>query len=296
MFNSTVLRLVCCMGLLAVTAAAQAALHEEQLDVPVQVRDIRGKDIAQTIKVTVFFDDAWTAPVPVLVLNHGRASDPADRVKVGRARFFDASKFFVKRGFMVAVPTRVGYGVSGGEDVEDSGPCSRKNYLPGFSAAAVQTLAVLDAVRHRSGAAPDRAVVIGQSYGGATAVAVASMNPPGVQASINFAGGSGGNPQTRPEQPCAQSSLQDMFRGYGQTAHVPMLWIYTANDRFFGPRLPKEWFDAYVSAGAKAEFEQFPAHGEDGHLLFARFPEVWQPRVASFLDALGFTVAAERTP
>jgi dienelactone hydrolase len=296
MFTSTVARLLCCVSLLAACTALQAALREDQLDVRVQVRDMYGKEIAQAIKVTVFFDDAWTKPVPVLVLNHGRAVDPVDRAKVGRARFSDASKFFVKRGFMVAVPTRVGYGVSGGEDVEYSGACNRKNYAPGYTAAAVQTLAVLDAMRQRPGAAPDRAVVVGQSYGGTTAVTIASLNPTGVQASINFAGGGGGNPKTQPEQPCAQQSLHDLFRGYGQTAHMPMLWIYTANDRYFGPRLPKEWFDAYVSAGAKAEFEQFPAHGEDGHLLFARFPLVWQPRVAAFLDALGFTVATERNP
>jgi hypothetical protein len=37
---------------------------------------------------------------------------------------------------------------------------------------------------------------------------------------------------------------------------------------------------------------QYPPHGEDGHSLFTRFPEVWQPRVAEFLDTVGFSKPA----
>lgn len=278
------------LGALTFWAAGQAcaALHEEQRDVPVRVQNMYGKEVAQNIKVTIFSDDTQPKPMPVLVLNHGRAVDAEGRAKLGRARFASAAKFFVQRGFIVAVPTRVGYGVSGGEDVEDSGLCSRRDYLPGFAAAADQVLAVLATVRQRQDVDRDRAVVVGQSFGGASAVAVAAKNPPGVVASINFAGGGGGNPKTRPTQPCSPQTLESTFRRYGETARVPMLWIYTENDQFFGAKLPKEWFEAYVGAGGKAEFVQFPPHGEDGHQLFSRFPEVWQPTVGAFLDRLGF--------
>ncbi len=259
-----------------------------QIDLPVKVVDMYGKSSEQAIKVTVFYDDSNPQPAPVLVLNHGRAAEAEDRAKLGRARYSDASKFFVQRGFIVAVPTRVGYGVSGGDDVEYSGTCGRKNYLPGYAASAAQTLAVLEAVRQRPDAAKDRAVVVGQSYGGTTAVTIASLNPPGVQVSINFAGGGGGNPKTQPQQPCAPQLLERMFRSYGETARIPMLWVYTENDMYFGPRYPREWREAYVAAGGKADFVQFPPHGDDGHLLFSRYPEVWQPRVAEFLDTHGF--------
>ena len=277
-----------CALWLGSTSAAWAALREEQLDVPVKVVDMYGKTIEQTVKVTVFFDDNNPTPAPVLVLNHGRAVKPEDRAKLGRVRYSEASRFFVRRGFIVALPTRIGYGVTGGEDIEYSGDCRRRNYPPGYAAAAAQTLAVLDAVRQRPDASKDRAVIMGQSYGGATAATVASLNPPGVQASINFAGGGGGNPDTQPQQPCLPQQLERMFRGYGETARIPMLWVYTENDMYFGPKLPKVWFDAYVAAGGKAEFVQFPPHGTDGHSLFTRFPEVWQPRVAEFLEASGF--------
>jgi dienelactone hydrolase len=285
------LALVC--GLVPV---AQARVREEQVDLPVKVVDAYGKAIEQSIKVTIWSDDANPAPAPVLVLNHGRAAEAQERAALGRARYTEASRWFLRRGFIVAVPTRIGYGVSGGEDVEDSGGCSQKNYPPSYAAATRQTLAVLDLVRQRADAAKDRAVVVGQSFGGATSVAVAALNPPGVQASINFAGGGGGNPKTQPQNPCAPHRLEALYKGYGSTAKVPMLWIYTENDMYFGPKLPRQWHQAFVAAGGTAELVQFPPHGEDGHALFTRFPDVWQPKVGEFLDAVGFPAVTRKAP
>lgn len=278
----------CVVAALLLAGATQARPLEEQVDLPVQVKDANGRQTAQTIKVTVFSDDANPRPAPVLIINHGRAPDAQGRADLGRARYSAAAQFFVQRGFIVAVPTRVGYGVSGGQDVEFSGDCNRKNYPPGFAAAADQNLAVIEMLRQRTDVAKDRLVLMGQSYGGATAVALAARNPPGVVAAINLAGGSGGNPQTSPQQPCAPQLMERLFRTWGKTAKVPMLWLYTQNDRYFGATYPRQWFDAYIEANTEAEFVQFPPHGEDGHSLFTRFPEVWQPRVVAFLEAQGF--------
>ena len=111
------------------------------LEVPVEVKDAYNKVIAQPIKVTLFFDDTTPAPRPVLVINHGRAPDAVDRAKMGRARYGDNARWFAAQGFLVAVPTRIGYGVTGGDDIETSGDCNRKNYPPGYLAAARQTQA-----------------------------------------------------------------------------------------------------------------------------------------------------------
>lgn len=275
-------------------APAHARLHEDTFELPVTVKNAYGKEVTYPIKVTVFSDDANPTPAPVLVLNHGRSAEPQGRASLGRVRFSDAARFFVAQGFIVAVPTRIGYGATGGEDVEDSGRCSNKNYPPGYAAAAQQTLAVLEAVRQRPDAARDRAVVMGQSYGGTTAAAVAALNPPGVQAAINFAGGGGGNPKTQPQQPCGPELLEKLFAGYGQAARVPMLWIYTENDMYFGPKHPRDWHAAFTAAGGQAEFVQYPPHGEDGHLLFSRYPAVWQPKVSEFLRSRGFATPAAK--
>ncbi len=260
---------------------------EETHRVPVAVVDAYGKTMEQEIVVTVF--KGWgSAPRPMLLLNHGRATDPEGRAALGRARYSDAAGYFAQRGFIVAVPTRVGYGVSGGEDVEDTGVCGKKQYEPGFDAAAQVSLQVLDWMRQRPDVNPGRIVVAGQSVGGATSIAVAAKNPAGVVAAINFAGGAGGNPKTRPGQPCDAHLMKRMLAGFGEKARIPTLWIYAENDLFMGATAPREWFAAFQSAGGRGEFVQFPPQGEDGHNLFTRGRDVWQPRVDEFLKSLGF--------
>jgi dienelactone hydrolase len=136
--------------------------------------------------------------------------------------------------------------------------------------------------------ASNRILILGQSFGGATAIAVAAKNPPGVLAAINFAGGGGGNPVTQPQEPCGTSQLRRMFADYGRRARIPTLWIYTENDQWMGPKYPREWFGAFKAEGGVGEFVQFPPHGKDGHGLFTQAPEVWRPTALSFLQANGF--------
>lgn len=286
--RATALWLTALLSILVGPGNVRARLIEEPIRVPVKVANIQGKEVEHEIVVAVFYDDAAPRPYPVLVLNHGRSFNAAVRAAVRSSAFSPAARWLAGFGFMVAVPIRVGYGATGGEDIEDSGACNRKNYPPVYLAAAVQTLKVLDVLRERADVAKDRAIVMGQSFGGATAIAVASLNPDGVQGAINFAGGGGGNPDTRPQNPCAPKALQRLFAGYGKTARISTLWVYTENDMYFGPKLPRQWFEAFKAAGGAGEYVLFPPHGDNGHLLFTRAPEVWQPRVLEFLRSLGY--------
>jgi homoserine acetyltransferase len=93
---------------------------------------------------------------------------------------------------------------------------------------------------------------------------------------------------TQPQKPCGPEKLERLFRDYGKTAKVPMLWVYTENDMYFGPELPRRWHQAFRAAGGQSEFVQFSPQGDDGHLLFYRYPSLWQPKVAAFLQAQGF--------
>jgi len=147
---------------------------------------------------------------------------------------------------------------------------------------------VMARLRERDDVAKDRAVVMGQSYGGTTAITLAALSPEGVVAAINFAGGGGGNPKTQPGRPCAPQRLQRMFADYGKTARMPTLWVYTENDQYMGLTYPREWFEAFHASGGVGEFVQFPPHGDDGHSLFSRFPQTWRPVVADFLQRQGF--------
>jgi dienelactone hydrolase len=266
---------------------ASAALVESQFALTVKVSDAYGKPTERPVVVTTFFDDATPVPRPLLVLNHGRAGNTAARAALGRARYAEHAAWFARLGFLVAVPTRIGYGVTGGEDVEDNGRCDAKHYPPSLAAAADQVQAVLAHLRARPDVASDRGLVAGQSVGGAAAIAVAARGLPGVQAAINFAGGSGGDPQGRPRRPCQANRLERLFADYGRSTHVPTLWIYAANDLYFGEKHPRRWFDAFREAGGTGEFQLFPPHGDDGHTLFNEQPQAWRPLVLDFLRRHG---------
>lgn len=276
------------LALLLGAGGARAIVVLEEIRVPVKAADRFGKEVEQDIVVGLFRESSAPRPYPLLVLNHGRATTPAGFARVRVADFDAAARWLARFGFLVAVPIRIGYGASGGPDIEHSGSCRVRNYPPVYQAAAAQTLAVLAHLRQRPDAAKDRAVVAGQSFGGATAIALAAMNPEGVQAAINFAGGGGGSPEKHPRQPCSEKALQALFAGYGKTARLPTLWLYSENDEYWGPELPKAWFEAFKAAGGRGEFQMFPPVSDDGHRLFSRGPQLWQPRVRAFLESIGY--------
>lgn len=273
---------------LATSQLGHAQLVQEMIQIPVAVKDRFGKEVARDMVVTVFVEESTPKPRPILLIGHGRAPNARGRASMGRAVYSVNARWFAQLGFLVAVPTRIGYGVTGGDDVEETGDCSRKDYPPAYAAAAQQTLRALEVLRLRSDTLKDRAVIVGQSFGGATAISVAAQNPPGVQATINFAGGGGGNPETNPQNPCSPWALNQMFADYGKTARIPTLWIYTENDMYFGPRLPRQWFDAYRQSGGIGDYMLYPPVGNSGHGFFTMAPELWRPRVLEFLQAHGY--------
>ncbi len=270
--------------LLALSLAPSAAIVEAKRWVSVKALDSSGREVTRDIMVTMFYEGSVDGPRPVVIINHGRASKAQERKALGRASYIEVSKWFVQRGYFVVVPTRIGYGMTGGPDIEDSGACSKKNYPPGYAASAAQTLVVLGYLRGWKEAALDRVVVVGQSYGGTTAITIAAMNVPGVKAGINFAGGGGGRPETNPGDPCSPQEMKRLFAEYGKTARIPTLWFYSGNDEYFGPKLPREWFNAYRDTGGTGQFVLLPSLAGGGHGSFTKQPANWQPKVEAFLE------------
>jgi dienelactone hydrolase len=264
-------------------APALAGVVEEVVELAVPVSTAMGRKSNHPLTVTVFRDDGKAGRAPFLVLNHGRATTAEGRARFGRVRYAENARYFVSLGYAVFVPTRVGYGVTGGPDLEDSGPCATKYYRPGFAAAAAQSVAVIDYAKRLPYVDPARGLVVGQSYGGATAIALAAEGVPGVVAAVNFAGGSGSRPETHPEEPCRSDSLRALFASYGAAARIPTLWLYSENDRFFGVRKPREWFDGFVAAGGKGRFVQLPPYRSDGHPIFTGDPAAWRPAFEAFV-------------
>lgn len=269
--------LVAALAALALGAHA-APVRESVLKAPV----VRGVEQAY-IDVTVFRPDG-AGPFPIVVLSHGSPRSAAERRRAGRQRLAAQSERFVAMGFAVLVPTRRGYGESGGEWAEAYGTCSDPDYHKAGLETARDLVAAVDAVRGERWADTGRVVLAGQSAGGFGSVAASALGLPGLVGVINFAGGRG---SLGPDQVCGEARLVEAMSRYGARARVPELWIYSVNDRFFGPALARRMHSAFVGAGGTAELVQAPPTGLDGHGYFARAMDDWSPRVEDFLRRIG---------
>ena len=267
-----------------------ARIIEEIIEVPVSVSNsnfTNNPKFEQKITVTIWRDDA-IKKAPYLLFSHGRAGTDQERGKFGRSSEKRNSEYFVSKGFTVILPTRIGYGVSGGPDADYSGACGNKNYLEARKVAIDQSKQVLNHVFDFSYIDRTKGIVVGQSVGGFTTIGLSAENIPGLKGAINFAGGDGGDPIKSAEKPCGDYLIKDTFAKYGASNKVPTLWLYSVNDKFWGEQLPKDWFAAFQKAGGKGQFVSLPAYKEDGHSIFRGDLNAWKNDFEKFIKEIGF--------
>ncbi len=230
------------------------------------------------------FRPVGEARAPLVVVNHGSPDNAAERPRMTRPRFTAISSFFLSHGYVVVLPLRRGYGVTGGRWAEDYGRCDTPDYVRAGLETAADIRAAIDYMTTQPFVAPGRTIVVGQSAGGWGTLALSSLNPPGVPAMIDFAGGRGGH-QSVPGGVCGPDFLVKGAAKFGSTARVPLLWITTANDSFFEPGLVTRMVTAYNGAGGQATHRALGAFGKDGHSLASSEAGagIWEPLVSGFL-------------
>lgn len=261
---------------------ARADIVETQMRVPVTIRLNDGAPLTHDVIVTRFQEDE-RKPSRFMVILHGRAGTASERAAYGRTRFAEIARDFARQGYAVFVPTRIGYGDTGGPDVEDTGRCHAKDYVAGIAPATDEVMQLIAAVRKMPEIGNSSGVIVGQSVGGLLTVSLAARNVPRVVAYVNFAGGSGGDPKGRPGQPCGPDKMAEAYAHFGAKARSPVLWLYSPNDLFWGADLPREWFAAFKKAGGPGRFVALPPYGEDGHQSFSRNQAAWRETVVQFL-------------
>jgi dienelactone hydrolase len=237
---------------------------------------------------TLVFRPRGEGPFPLAVINHGSTQDAESRTSAPMQEFEALTAWFVRRGYAVAIPERPGHGRTGGPYLEDQGDCAEADYRRSGLATAASIEVAIAYLTAQPFVRKNDVIVVGQSAGGWGALALASQNPPGVRAVINFAGGRGGRSYDQSNNNCAPDRLIAALRVFGQTARVPTLWIYTENDSYFPPDLSRRMAEEFGLAGGSVEYHLLPAFGTEGHVLAESrdTAHIWGPTLDAFLARL----------
>jgi dienelactone hydrolase len=233
-------------------------------------------------------------PFGVVVLNHGVSGSARERARESSDLLINAAAVFARRGYVVVLPLRRGFGDTGGDMAEDPGTCSNPDYKGAEENAAEDVMVAYDYARTLPYVDGNRMILAGQSAGGMVSVFTAgTRDPQGLVAVLAFAAGRGGDPDINPGVPCAIEPVARVFDMLGRKIRVPVLFNYSENDLFFSPKVSRGWFDRFNAHGASAEYALQPAFGKDGHYLFGDTLGVryWLPTVESFLARHGVAFA-----
>lgn len=274
---------------------AQAATSNkpEYVDIPIAGAGFFGRALQMKAEL---FKPSDNGTFPVMVYLHGRSGSQAERSAMAEAVPRDYLNYWLDRGFAVVGPMRPGYGRTGGPDRESpnggwqaSGICTKPNFSNTIHNARSAADATLDWVRGQAWAKSNAIVVSGNSVGGITTVSVASSQPLGVVGYVNFAGGIGGHPSISPSKSCDPEQIRDLFDSFGAKTKLPGLWLYAANDLFWGSDAPKDWHMAFSKGNNNSQFVITPPlENKDGHQLIFSGRSLWKEALDAYLKSLGF--------
>ena len=253
-------------------------LIEELVRIPSQ----GGYEVATTI-----LRPDGKGPYGVVVLNHGVSASARERARESSELLITAAQVFARRGYVVVMPLRRGFGATGGAMAEDPGSCANPDYMKAEQAAADDVMTAYNYARALPYVDGSRMVLAGQSAGGMVSLFTAGTRAPqGLVAVLSFAGGRGGDPESSPGVPCAVEPIAKVLDTLGKQTRVPALFNYAENDLFFSPRITRLWFDRFNAGGANGEYVLQPAFGKDGHYMFSDVVGVryWLPTVERFFS------------
>jgi dienelactone hydrolase len=277
--------------LIGEAAYAQFGIISEDVRVPVS-------NANYTIAVRILRPQG-DGPFGAIVLNHGVAGTRAERMRESPDQLTAAASVFAEHGYVVVLPLRRGFGITGGEYAEDPGPCSNPDFRKAETAASQDVMAAYDYARTLSYVDGSKMILAGQSAGAMVSIFTAATRAPqGLLAVLGFAAGRGGNPDYRPGVPCAIEPVAKLLDSIGGQIKVPVLFHYAQNDRFFNPATTKLWFDRFTAAGAKADYVLQPAFGSDGHYVFSAEggAKVWLPAVEHFFKEYNVPFRSDPAP
>jgi dienelactone hydrolase len=250
---------------------------------------IPAKDAGKKGLEAVMVRPSEPGPHPLAVLTHGTPREANERSGMSPWQMIPQAREFARRGWATVIVLRRGYGDSGGGYDEDARACSRHaDYYDAGKESAKDLRESIAYLSKLPEVDPSRIISVGISAGGFATVALAADPPPGLVAAISFAGGRGSR---KPDEVCNPGDLIQAFHAFGEKSRTPMLWVYAANDHFFGPQIAESFYEAFTGTGGRATFIRAAAYRKDGHGLFSLggIP-LWTPMVDDFLKTQNLTL------
>ena len=216
-------------------------------------------------------------PFPILILNHGSAGGaPKESIPWKR----DAT-YWSERGYIVVAPMRRGRGKSTGTSPESEDKnCQVSDWFNTLPQSMQDLDAIIEFAEKLPGAMPGAVTMIGVSRGGFLSVAYAAEGKykSKIRSVVNFVGGW----VAQAEDQCLKDFNSIAFERYGKETRTPMLWLYGANDLFYGDASVKSYIDVFRKAGGVADFHLMEGVPENGHWL-PQYQAKWRSLVDSFL-------------
>ncbi|MDP3258198.1 MAG: alpha/beta hydrolase [Bosea sp. (in: a-proteobacteria)] len=294
---ATILRALCLMGTIAVAwpaplASAQdaplgATLRQENGFLRVQAK---GREVR--LESLIVRPEGVAGRLPLAIITHGRNSSSLSMGDLRATRYATLARDLARRGWLAAVVMRRGAGQSDGP-LPSLTSCPAPDIAGSFGDDADDIEGALRILQARPDVDGQRVILLGESAGGATAMALIRRKPPGLRGIINVAGGL--NLEGCTER--GQDALVAAMTAWQGPDTVPQLWIYARNDELFPPPLVARMRKAALDAGADVRFIDLPELKPRGHIAFlhGQARHLWLREMDASLRAWGLpTLPSDR--
>jgi dienelactone hydrolase len=262
--------------LLAGTFALLVAGCSESVQIRIPVISSIDQQVIAELEAVVF-KPQMEGVFPVVIFNHGSSGgNPKQTYK-----WPDQAKYFVSKGFIVIAPMRKGRGQSSGESLESEDKnCDISSWDQGIQSAMDDLDAVIEFAESIKEIKHGEIHLLGQSRGGFLSIAYAAEGKfkEKIKSVVNFSGGW----VAQKEDQCPQDFNEIAFAKYGAKSTIPMLWLYGANDRYYGDESVLSYYAIFKKNGGVVEFHLIKDIPNNGHELIEH-AEKWKSLMDNFL-------------